>query len=312
MELLTGEVSPHRVHALLRLVRRLRNPQREDLLDLLQPSALLSNQRASMAIYRVAKRYDLIVEQADKRVAIQPDIDSADKIESVAAFRAIMQKRLLAVTEEHENSYQLNLLAAWYAVQNERLFHYKKKDEISVQFNADMYPRSDTESRTRGRGFNPDDLNGWLRWASFLGWGLVVTVGKGKGKEKLLPDAHIRLQAVLPELLSATDGRIPFAIFAHRLAERCPELDGGVLFEKCWQASRSAENRGNRLSLMLSTGLRVLHEAGQTCPESSKDQVRSIELTRQGDATDIWRLYPAQAHPLNEITHIQIKVPSHD
>lgn len=294
--LLVGEVSPHRIHALLRLVRRLRHPKREELLELLQPSALLDNTNASRAIYNETRRYNLIVEKADKSVVLHEDINSADKIESVEAFRSIMQKRLLGVSREKENSYQLNLLVAWYAVQDEGIFRYKKKDEISEQFNADMYPRSDIESRTLGRGFNPGHLNRGFTWAAFLGWGRLMKVGK----EMLLPDAHIRLQGVLPQLLSPADGSLRFAIFAHRLAETCPELDGGVLFEKCWQATRSAENRGNRLSLMLSTGLRILHEIGD------------IELTRQGDATDIWRLYPAQGHPLKEITHIQLKGASHD
>jgi hypothetical protein len=84
-----------------------------------------------------------------------------------------------------------------------------------------------------------------------------------------------------------------FGLFMERLADTCPELDGGRLFNHCWQASRGAEQRGNRMSLMLSTGLRSLHNTGV------------IKLSEQADALTIWRLYPAAGSSLQQVTHIQ-------
>jgi hypothetical protein len=52
------------------------------------------------------------------------------------------------------------------------------------------------------------------------------------------------------------------------------------------------ERRGNRLSLMLSTALRVLHEQGH------------IVLEKRADATETWTLFPAQTYH-NQITHIR-------
>ena len=175
-------------------------------------------------------------------------------------------------------------------MKNELIFKYKKKDEISKRFKIDMDPRGEEELLEEGRLFNPTKLNGWLTWASFLGWGWYMTVGK----EMLMPDAHKRLIPVLPLLLPDTK-ETSFSQFAEKMAEICLELDGGSLFEKCWQASRSAELRSNQLSLMLSTSLRSLHDN------------RKLRLISHAHATQVWQLYPAQAHPLQRLTHIQRK-----
>jgi hypothetical protein len=155
-----------------------------------------------------------------------------------------------------------------------------------------MDPRDQEALLEEGRLFNPTKLNGWLTWASFLGWGWRMTVG---GQELLMPDAHKRLKPILPQLLSDSE-EIPFSQFTHNIANLCPELDGGSLFEKCWQASRGVEVRGNQLSLMLSTALRSLHDN------------KLIKLIEYADATDMWQLYPAQTHPVQRVTHIKLQV----
>jgi hypothetical protein len=77
------------------------------------------------------------------------------------------------------------------------------------------------------------------------------------------------------------------------MRELCPELDSGSLFEQCWQASRGAEQRGNRLSLMLSNALRQLHDSG------------ILELVDQADAINKWSLYKATGHPIQQVTHLK-------
>jgi hypothetical protein len=67
-----------------------------------------------------------------------------------------------------------------------------------------------------------------------------------------------------------------------------------VLFERCWEASRRGEVRGNRLSLMLSTALRVLHASGE------------IELSYRSDSAATWTLFPAQSH-IGQVTHVARK-----
>jgi len=258
---------------------------------MLQPPDLVNSQEASGAVYRAAVNFRVIVEDENGRVFLHPDIGKRKNIESSDGFLDFMQTRLTGIADENADNYLLNFVTAWYAVQNERIFLYRKKEEISQNFNRDMDPRGEEELREEGRLFNPTKLNGWLTWASFLGWGWTMTVG---GKELLMPDAHKRIFRVL-SLLLPDSKETPLSQFAERLAEICPELDGGSLFKKCWQASRRADVRGNQLSLMLSTGLRSLHDNGK------------IRLISHADAKEVWQLYPAQAHPFQRVTHIQRK-----
>ena len=155
-----------------------------------------------------------------------------------------------------------------------------------------MDPRDQMGRLEEGRMFNETKLNGWLTWASFLGWGWRMKVG---GIDLLIPDAHSRLKIVLSSLFPNQEEEMPIAQFADNLADTCPDLDGGILFEQCWQASRGTEIRGNQISLMLSTGLRSLHDNGQ------------IELIHHVDSRGVWQLYPAQGHPLHRITHVRLK-----
>jgi hypothetical protein len=252
---------------------------------------LVDSQEAGKVVYRAAVNYRLIVEDENGYVSLHKDTGKRENIESPEGYCTFMQKRLTGIANEQEDNYLLNFVTAWYAVQNERIFRYQKKDDISQHVNTDMDPRGQEELVEEGRLFNPTKLNGWLTWASFLGWGWRMTIGR---QELLIPDTHKRLKPVLSLLLSDSE-EILFSQFAEIIAEVCPELDGGSLFEKCWQASRSAEVRGNQLSLMLSTGLRSLHDHGL------------IRLITYADATETWQLYPAQGHPIRQITHIQLK-----
>ena len=112
---------------------------------------------------------------------------------------------------------------------------------------------------------------------------------------RIVPDSTLRLRPLLPELLLEIGVEVPMVVFMTNLAKRCPELDGGALFERCWSASHPGEVRGNRLSLMLSTALRVLH------------QNSIIEMVYRGDSALTWTLFPSQSH-INRATHICRKV----
>lgn len=295
MELINSgrQITPHRLHALVRLVSRLENPTQEDLLNFLQPPGLIENQKAAREVFKVAKQHNLITENLDKgkTVSLHKDIDPSINIELVDEFRACMREKLLGINEDGEDNYLFNLFTAWYAVQNERVFGYTKKD-IIIHFNTQLFPYEEINEESEGRALSDVKLNAWLEWAAFLGFGWFMRLGT---TEILVPDAYDRLKAILPTLLPQTEEVVTFRDFSTRLTKTCPELDNGSLFEKCWQASRGAEIRGNQLSLMLSTGLRTLHYSGH------------IELIRQADASDIWRLYPAEGYSIQEITHIRLK-----
>jgi hypothetical protein len=80
--------------------------------------------------------------------------------------------------------------------------------------------------------------------------------------------------------------------FVASLGGLCPELDAGILFGRCWEASRGSDDRGNRLSLMVSTALRVLHAS------------KEITLVERKDAPIAFHLFPAQSH-ISRVTDIR-------
>ncbi|HSH79393.1 MAG TPA: hypothetical protein VLA19_12800 [Herpetosiphonaceae bacterium] len=278
----SADITPHRLHALVRLVPRLREPRRADLLDLLQPSVLphVKNQTAASNAYAAARTCNLIREEPGGIVQLTV---APRTIENLDDFRRHMQRILLRISDESADNYLLNLFTAWYAVQNERVLRLERK-QLETRFNAEVFPHVES------RQFNETKLNGWRTWAAFLGSGYPLRLGSG---EVIMPDAHERLLPLLDQLLPLGARIAGFDSFAAELAEQCPDLDGGVLFERCWQTSRGAEMRGNSLSLMLSTALRVLHDAGH------------IELILQPDAELRWQLFPAAGHGVRQVSHIR-------
>ena len=281
----SAQVTPPRLHAMVRLVSRLQAPTRKDVIDLLQPSVLVSDQSAAKNIYVAAVNCDIINEAPDKTLVLS---EETAQLESMQGFQLYMQKRVLGVTESYQPNYLFNLYSAWYIVQNERIFQFVDKD-FETRFNEELF--QDAESRT----FNMTKFNGWRTWAAFLGLGWPIKPGLGGRSEILVPCASNRLKGVLAQLLTKDEQVIKFSLFAGRMVELCPELDGGSLFTYCWEASRGSEQRGNNLSLALSTGLRQLHDSGE------------IELIRQADSTDIWQLYPAEGQLLKQVTHIRLR-----
>lgn len=290
-----AQVTPRRLHALLRLTVRLKDPTRRELLSYLQPPTLQGSsttnpQDASENVFRAAVNCGFVQEPVDTSGSVSLLVPPGD-IETTDAFRRTAQRLLLGATDVTEPNYLLSLYAAWYAVQNERILGFKAK-EFETRFNHELF--SDREDR----GFNTTKFNGWEDWAAFLGWGWFLGVS---GQRKIVvPDAHLRLLPLLPILLAPPEGtsngevgQLTMRTFVERLSDSCPELDGGDLFTRCWRASRGGEIQGNRLSLMLSTGLRILHEREE------------IELVRVADASDSWQLFPAEGQALREVTHIR-------
>ena len=295
-----AQVTPHRLHAFVRLVVRLQDPPRQQLLDLLQPAALLEGtspdetdigpdrekQSAAGEVYRAAFNCQLICE-SDDRTRTVTLVGDPSGVESLESFRARMQKALFGVTDENVPNYLLNLYTAWYAAQNERVFNFGVTD-FATRFNREMYPGRD------GQAFNTTKLNGWQDWAAFLGFGWRIRPTSGNRRELLVPDATDRIRPLLPELLPQRAQVVLYRVFAEALAQCCPELDNGALFKLCWVASHPGEVQGNAISLMLSTALRTLHQSG------------AIELRREADATELWHLYPAPGYSLpGQITHIR-------
>jgi len=277
-----AQVTPPRLHAMVRLVPQLRDPSRQDLCDLLQPSAALpqlENQEAASGVFTAARSCGLVTEDVGGAIRL---LVPAEAVETLAAFRRHLQGALLGITDDAADNYLLNIYTAWYAVQDDRVFKFELKD-FEVRFNSEVFPEAES------RQFNITKLRGWRLWAAFLGLGWSMKFGN---RELIVPDARDRIQPLLGRLLPERESMVRFGDFMEQLAEHCPELDGGSLFMRCLQMSRGANHHDSRLSLMLSTALRVLHEAGE------------IVLTSQADAPTKWQLYPAVGHRFAQISHI--------
>ena len=276
----TAQVTPHRLLAVLRLVAERENLTYDEVRDLVQPPDLVDSQHAADSVLDAGRLCGLIEEDSARTVRL---LIPPQSVETPAAFRAFMQTRVLGVTDDLRPNYLFNLFSAWYIVQNAHVLAYTRSD-FEMQFNAQMsVPDAD-------RQFNTTKYSGWRQWAAFLGLGWLFRLPSARA-EVLMPDPSARLLPILPRLLGEGGEMAPFGMFARRLADQCPELDGGTLFERCWSSCNPGVLRSNQLSLALSSALRVLHARGV------------LRLEEQADARENWRL--AQAHgTVNAITHI--------
>jgi len=271
---------------MIKLISRLQAPTRKEVLDLLQPIGLVTDQSAAKNVYIAAINCGIIEDASENMLLLNKE---AAQLESMQDFQRFMQKRVMGISEQYLPNYLFNLYSAWYIVQNERVLQFVEKD-YEIRFNDELF--QDVETRI----FNMTKFNGWRTWATFLGLGWSLKAGL-TGREILVPCASNRLRSVLTELLPSNGQIITCSQFIERLGKCCPELDGGMLFTYCWEASRPGEHQGHNLSLALSTGLRQLHDS------------KEIELIRQADATDIWQLFPADGLPqhLKQVTHIRLR-----
>lgn len=277
-----GASTPNRLYSMLCLIAQHIDIKRAEIIQLMQPTSLTDNQVMASDIFRSLELMGLIETSEDRIRAARLPFDSM-VLNSIDEFRLLLQNAVLGIVDEDKDHFILNQFAAWYAVQDEEVLLMSRSD-YETNFHQHLYPTLEKRVITHGQS-----IPAWISWAEFLGWGWQLKFGSQE--TNFIPDCTIRLLPLLDELLPETH-YIPFSTFMERLAAQCPELDGGILFERCWQACRPHEQRGNRLSLMLSTALRVLNQRGE------------ITLENRADATENWSLFPAQSY-ITRVTHIR-------
>jgi hypothetical protein len=280
-----GANTPHRLHAIVRLVPKLSSRKREDILNLVQPPKLIGknsqgrvDQNSASGLLSAAISLDLLqVDEDGSSYRLHETLlDKNSNIDDIEEFRLIMQERVSDPQSEHNPRFRR--VTAWYAVQDERVFSYRSKYELANDYAVKIYERDFSEEEF---GFNDTQYNGWLQWAEFLGWGWKMNLGI----DRLIPNCAVRLKPLLPVLLPELNKELTMSEFMANIATLCVELDGGAEYERCWAESRPNESRSKRLGLMLSSGLRTLERRGE------------IELLTYDDSPDAWRLYPKEATP---------------
>ena len=94
----------------------------------------------------------------------------------------------------------------------------KAGDEWERLFNAEVFSNADVNNR-----FNKEKYKGFRRWLRYMG------LGWHDSEDTFQPNPYDRMRRVLPTVFGE-DSVIESDEFMQRLAEHCPELDGGAIF----------------------------------------------------------------------------------
>ena len=196
---------------------------------------------------------------------------------------------MLGAKEDHEDNFLLSQVTAWYAAKNHAVVTLERV-EFEGQFHLNLYPSIASDgSRTRMISASESILS-WGLWARFLGFGKEYNPEITSGR-RLMPNAKGRILPLLSEILSPEE-TIPINEFIERLSLYCPELDGGIVYEKCYQAVHGQSAKNAPLSLMLSTALFQL----------SAEKI--ISIIDEPDAKRTRKLFPSITYD-SQMSHIR-------
>ncbi|WP_149847125.1 hypothetical protein [Paenibacillus sp. 37] len=270
--------TPERVRALCQLVEYAPYTKNE-LLKLLQPPAVNSNESVAADCYSFTLKGKLIVENDDRKLV--------SNMAPNAAQDPVNFRREIIRNAHQQPDLVFHRFTAWALGKGQEVMTFKSEKLVSNFF-------SDVTSKTKGIGLNNEDKNreynttnvkGWMNWASYLGYGF-------EHKGSFLVNPALRMKEELMFDTSLDKGKwIPIREFMSWLALSVPELDGGIYNEQVYLE----RNGSQHLSYALSTGLRSLHSQGV------------VQLIQTKDAGDVWHLTPSKLHEVSSaVTAIKI------
>lgn len=277
--------TPNRVYAMLKLLEALevQNPTPGQLYDLLQPTEMQENKESAKEVYSVAIGLDLVKKGERDGLHITSDFPS-----SYEDFRLRMQSIVLGATRPEENNYLLSQLTAWYAAYNHEVLTMNRS-VVERKFHENLYPGVISQAN-QTRKVQDSSLLSWGLWAQFLGFGREYSFSNEA--RRLRPNAYKRIRPLLKGFATQS-GEFTVQHFIDQLAFYCPELDGGIVYNKVYESIYSESPSHATLSLMLSTALRNLEVEG------------IIELIDRADALYTRQLFPSQSY-LNRVSHIRV------
>lgn len=242
-----SEATPARVEMLLDVVRSMtgRKLDAAAIRALLQPEGLPGRTEKSDQAGRTisaARELDLIVDQQDGM--IRP----ARARDNRSARQAVVEAVDLKVLSD-------DTIEPWFAV----FYAFLLGRDASAgdgpgpakdwenRFERELFPSEKPTNR-----FNDTKYRGLRRWFRYAG------LGWHDSAECFHPNPYFRLARQLPAIFEIKR-ELSIDRFMERLAEKCPELDGGVLFQK---ANPGWEKGVRNLSLGLAHALVDLHTDG--------------------------------------------------
>lgn len=138
------------------------------------------------------------------------------------------------------------------------------------------------------RRFNDTKQTAWRRWMCFLGLGIQLP-----NPVKFQPDVTRRLDIELRRAGLPVGVALPIESVLQSLGQRMPYMDHGALRARTASVA-SIKNDPKRLSRLMSSALRELHDEGR------------IELDRRGDAAGYVDLAPDPFHGVKSVLTLKI------
>jgi hypothetical protein len=228
----------------------------------------------------VALSLNLVQTHADEaRLLINPPTD-------FAGFADHIHDHLAGLATGDQDAPILEAFA-WVAAESDirggiEWVYQSSREEFSDRANSALAGEDEG-----GKPMNTTKLTAWRRWLAFLGLGISLPMGS-------IPDFPSPTNRILRELSRSelSPGTVMGAEeFVAWIASRMPYLDRGRLYiQACTRMSHRPAD--GRLSPLLSTALRELHD----------EQV--IQMSVSGDAVERLRLTDDSAHAINAFTAV--------
>lgn len=210
---------------------------------LLSVRALRTRQAADLDVFAFFVRGDEVMKIAD--------ISRLHRDETYEAYADVVHDRLCQMPEGDPDYLMLEAFAWLGLVADAQGTEWAGFGDFADKVEAALGDPSITERR-----FNPTKQTPWRRWMCFLGLGVELPV-----RASFHPCVTQRLDIELARSDLPVGVALPVRDVLRTIGERMPYLDSGALRASV-AVTRGLSLDSNRVSRLLSTGLRDLHDEG--------------------------------------------------
>jgi hypothetical protein len=264
---------------------------REDLWTWLNPDFRLNgaprdnSDKAERQVISAASSLELLTLEGRDYVLNAPALDSYE------AYADLVHDRLCRLPTDHADFILLETFA-WLGLKAESSgTEWAAAGDFADRVEFDIGDPAAGDARR----FNPTKQTSWRRWMSFLG----LAVDLPLPRLGFHPNVTRRLAIELERAELPVEVPLPIETVLRAIAQRMPYLDRGSL--RAHVAARmSVKDEPSRLSHLLSSALRELHDEGR------------IVLERRGDALGYADLAPDPFHDVKSVLTVTLNKVSND